>query len=36
MGIDIDWVTEQVGNRLARRLEVERERLGVRRWRQAN
>jgi hypothetical protein len=30
---NIDWITEQVGRRLARRLEVERERLGVRPWR---
>lgn len=30
---NIDWITEQVGRRLARRLEVERERLGARPWR---
>jgi hypothetical protein len=30
---DIDWIAEQVGNRIARRLEIERERLGVRSWR---
>ncbi|MEP6620363.1 MAG: hypothetical protein ABJE47_13650 [bacterium] len=31
---NIDWIAEQVGNRLARRLEIERERMGVRQWRQ--
>jgi hypothetical protein len=30
---DVDWITEQVSRRLARRLEIERERMGVRRWR---
>jgi hypothetical protein len=30
---DIDWIAEQVGQRIARRLEIERERLGVRSWR---
>lgn len=30
----LDWIAEQVGHRLARRLEVERERMGVRQWRQ--
>ena len=29
----IDWIAEQVGNRLARRFEIERERMGVRSWR---
>lgn len=33
---DIDWIAEQVGRRLARRLEIERERTGIRSWRQAN
>jgi hypothetical protein len=32
----IDWIAEQVGNRLARRLEIERERRGVRQWRQVS
>lgn len=32
--MDIDWIAEQVGHRLARRLEVDRERMGVRQWRQ--
>lgn len=31
--LDLDWVAEQVGQRIARRLEIERERLGVRSWR---
>jgi len=30
---NIDWITEQVGRRLARRLEIERERMGARSWR---
>jgi hypothetical protein len=30
---NIDWITEQVGRRLARRLEIERERMGTRSWR---
>jgi len=33
---NLDWIAEQVGKRLARRLEIERERTGVRQWRQAN
>jgi hypothetical protein len=33
---NIEWITEQVGLRLARRLEIERERMGVRRWRQVS
>ena len=33
---NIDWIAEQVGSRLARRLDIERERLGVRPWRQVN
>jgi hypothetical protein len=32
-GLNLDWITEQVGTRLARRLEIERERMGVRPWR---
>ena len=36
VAMDIDWITEQVGSRLARRLEIERERLGVRPWRQVS
>ena len=34
--IDIDSLAEEVGNRLARRLEIERERMGVRQWRQVS
>jgi hypothetical protein len=34
--VDIDWITQQVSGRLARRLEIERERLGVRPWRPSN
>jgi hypothetical protein len=34
--LDIDWITEQVGSRLARRLEIDRERQGVRQWRQVS
>lgn len=33
---NIEWIAEQVGKRLARRLEIERERTGIRPWRQAN
>ena len=33
---NIEWIAEQVGNRLARRLEIERERMGVRQWRQVS
>jgi len=33
---EIDRISAQVEDRLARRLEIERERLGVRPWRQAN
>lgn len=32
----IDWIAEQVGQRLVRRLEIERERMGVRQWRQVS
>ena len=32
----IDWIAEQVTYRLARRLEIERERMGVRAWRQVS
>jgi hypothetical protein len=32
----IDWIAEQVAHRLARRLEIERERMGVRSWRQVS
>ena len=31
--IDLDWMTREVSSRLARQLEIERERLGVRTWR---
>jgi hypothetical protein len=31
--LDLDWVTREVSTRLARELEIERERLGVRTWR---
>ena len=33
---NIEWIADQVGKRLARRLEIERERTGARQWRQAN
>lgn len=33
---NIEWIAEQVGKRLARRLEIERERTGARQWRLAN
>jgi hypothetical protein len=32
-GADLDWIADEVGRRLAQRLEVERERRGLRRWR---
>jgi hypothetical protein len=34
--LDLEWLTQQVSSRLARRLEIERERLGVRPWRQSS
>jgi len=34
--MDLEWLTQQVSSRLARRLEIERERLGVRPWRQSS
>ncbi len=34
--MDIEWITQQVSSRLARRLEIERDRLGVRPWRQSS
>lgn len=34
--MDIDWIAQQVASRLERRLEIERERLGVRPWRQSS
>jgi len=34
--MDLEWLTQQVSARLARRLEIERERLGVRPWRQSS
>jgi hypothetical protein len=36
VAMDIDWITQQVSSRLSRQLEIERERLGVRPWRQSN
>jgi hypothetical protein len=34
--LDLEWLTHQVSHRLARRLEIERDRLGVRPWRQSS
>lgn len=36
VAMDIDWIAQQVSSRLERRLDIERERLGVRPWRQSN
>jgi hypothetical protein len=32
-GSDVDRIAEEVGRRLMRRLEIERERKGIRQWR---
>lgn len=34
--LNIDWIAQQVSSRLERRLEIERERVGVRSWRRSN
>jgi hypothetical protein len=33
---NIDWIADQVGKRLLRRLEIDRERMGIRSWRQVS